>query len=124
MLKQKKINSAQPCIRQQGFDQPDAGGHDMYTYCELTKSGKATKGQLSVCGSVSGNCKLQHPPGYGPSDDPKLRPGHSEYVAWAKYLLANFSLNPGSIYAPPQPFTVDELLQFIPLGLNNFNAFL
>jgi hypothetical protein len=102
---------------------PDGGGSDMYSYCELTKAGTATKGQLAVCGSVKGKCVLQHPPGHAPGDDPKLRPGHAEYVRWAKDLLANFSLNPGSIYAPPQPFAIDELQEFVPLGLNHFNAF-
>ena len=48
-------------------------------------------------GSVKGNCTLQHPPGHAPGDDPKSRPGHKEYVMWAKWLLANYSLNPGTI---------------------------
>ena len=101
----------------------DAGAADMYSYCTLTKAGTATKGQLAVCGSVKGKCTLQHPPGHAPADDPKLRPGHAEYVKWAKWLLANYSLNPGTIYAPPMPFAVDELLEFVPLGLNHFTAF-
>ena len=56
---------------------PDGGAHDMMAYCTVTKEGTATPGQKAVCGSVPGNCTLQHLPhaangGY----DPEKRPGH------------------------------------------------
>ena len=38
-------------------------------------------------------------------------------------LLANFSLNPGTFYSPPAPFTVAELTEMRDLGLNTFTAF-
>lgn len=98
----------------------DGGANDMYSYCTLTKAGTATPGQRAVCGTVPSKCMLQSPPsGY----DPTIRPGHDEVVRWARWLLANFSLNPGSIYSPPVPFTVEELSAMVPLGLNSFTAF-
>jgi hypothetical protein len=98
----------------------DGGAEDMYTYCTVTKAGTATPGQRDVCGTVPGVCTLQSlPRGY----DPTARPGHDEVVRWARWLLANFSLNPGSIYSPPVPFTVEELSDMVPLGLNSFTAF-
>lgn len=38
-------------------------------------------------------------------------------------LLANFSLNPGTIYSEAIPFTIDELKAMRTLGLNSFTAF-
>jgi hypothetical protein len=78
--------------------QSDGGAQDMYSYCTLTKTRKASPGQRAVCGSVHGNCTLQSLP---TEFDPTLRPGHAEYVKWARWMLANFSLNPGTIYSPP-----------------------
>ena len=53
----------------------------------------------------------------------KYRPGHAHFVEWSHWLLTNFSFSPGTIYSPPVPFTVDELLEMVPLGLNSFTAF-
>lgn len=102
---------------------PDGGAGDMYTYCTLTKAGTASPGQRAVCGTVPNVCILQTLPGGGGAFDPTTRAGHPEFVQWAHWMLANFSLNPGTIYSEPIPFTVDELADMVPLGLNSFNAF-
>lgn len=100
----------------------DGGASDMYSYCTLTKAGTATPGQRAVCGTVPGACTLQHLPGGG-GFDPTARAAHTEHIQWARWMLANFSLNPGTIYSPPIPFTVQELSDMLPLGLNSFTAF-
>jgi len=106
--------------------QGDGGARDMYTYCQVTRDGTATAGQRAVCGTVPARCSLQHLPG-GPNGtspyDPSRRAGHAHFVQWAHWLLANFSLNPGTIYSPPVPFSVAELAAMVPLGLNSFTAF-
>ena len=71
----------------------DGGAGDMYAYCVITQSGKASAGQLAVCGSVPGKCVRQHLPGAA-ADAPSKRAGHKHFVSWGKWLLRNFSLNP------------------------------
>lgn len=100
----------------------DGGATDMYSYCDLTLHNKASPGQLAVCGSAK-QCTLQHLPGRGGGYNPAGRPGHAHFVEWSHWLLTNFSFSPGTIYSPPVPFTVDELLEMVPLGLNSFTAF-
>ena len=129
----------------------DGGASDMFAYCEITKSGKASAGQKvristksdgfytendgfyskhyefhtvkAVCGTVPGTCKKQHLPGTPAGNDPSKRAGHAHFVQWSHWLLSNFSLNPGTIYSPDVPFTVPELEEMVPLGLNSFTAF-
>ena len=39
---------------------------------------------------------------------------------WGKWLLTNFSLNPGTIYADRMAFDVEEVEEMAPLGLNSY----
>eukprot|EP01045_Picozoa_sp_COSAG04_P024906 COSAG04_NODE_3185_length_3078_cov_2.279624_1_plen_306_part_10 len=94
--------------------QPDGGASDMLSYCELTVSGEATPDQRKICGTVPSGCALQHLPG----------PGHRRMMQWARWMLANFSLNPGTITTQPMPFAVAEVQEMAELGLNSFTAFL
>jgi hypothetical protein len=34
-------------------------------------------------------------------------------VEWSHWLLTNYSLNPGTIYSPPIPFTLEELTEMV-----------
>ena len=54
---------------------------------------------------------------------PQHGDAHLRFMQWAKWLLRNFRLNPGTIYSKPAPFNVSELLELKALGLNCFNAF-
>eukprot|EP01049_Picozoa_sp_SAG25_P002042 SAG25_NODE_101_length_15508_cov_11.653384_7_plen_633_part_00 len=100
----------------------DGGASDMFAYCRLTQAGTATPGQLAVCGSVPGNCTLQHLHSHA-EFQPSTRAGHTAFMQWSRWLLSRFSLNPGTIYSPPIPFTVPELKELQELGLNTFTAF-
>ena len=43
--------------------------------------------------------------------------------AAGEWLLRNFRIGPGTIYTPPMPFAVDELVNLVNLGLNTFSVF-
>ena len=93
----------------------DSGVRDMYAYCSDTLSGSASPGQREVCSAVPGGaCHEQADPAHGKA--------HGTFVDWGRWLLTNFSLNPGTIYADSMALSVAEVEGMVPLGLNSYTV--